>query len=79
MNGLWRETGEKYCIVNVYTPCNLREKILLWDRISLVVGQRDEVYTCVIGDFNLTLHARERVGVGEEEAGRGRSEFMHNC
>lgn len=29
VNGRWRDSGEEYCIINVYAPCNLGEKVLI--------------------------------------------------
>lgn len=68
--GQCRDSGEEFCIINVYTSCDLREKRLLWDRISLVVGQWEEAYTCVIGDFNSILNIGKRSGVGGSELAR---------
>lgn len=82
VNGIWRATGEELCIVNVYALCNAMEKARLWDRLSLIVGQREESYTCLIGDFNTILHAEERTGVGDYELARDRrvfADFVERC
>lgn len=76
VNGRWRATGEDFCIVNVYAPCNLRDKLLLWDRLSLIVRQREDVYTCLIGDFNSIIEVGERIGVGSSDSRRDRREFV---
>lgn len=60
--GYWRQTGERYCIVNVYAPCCEKEKSELWDRLELVLEQWKDVMVCVIGDFNSILNVGERVG-----------------
>lgn len=75
VNGFWRESREEMCIVNVYAPRNLGDKILLWDMIALVVGQKEEVCTCIIRDFNYIMEIRERVGVGGDDSEMDRREF----
>ncbi|KAL6518076.1 hypothetical protein OROMI_033777 [Orobanche minor] len=52
-----------------------REKLMLWDRLSLVVEQEVGVNVCIIGDFNSILEVGERVGVGGPGDGRERREF----
>lgn len=66
--GIWRETREVFCIVNVYASCEEEEKRLLWDKLQLVVEQWSDVNLCLIGDFNSILEEGERVGVGGEGA-----------
>lgn len=73
--GCWRDTGEEFCIINVYAPCTSDDKALLWDRLTLVVGQNSGVNICIIGDFNSILSERERVGVGENDMSRDRRVF----
>lgn len=76
INGRWKETSEECCIINVYAPCNLREKVLLWDRISLVVGQREDMNTCIIGNFNSILEEGERMGESGTDSVRDRRKFL---
>lgn len=73
--GRWRSTGDDFCIINIYAPCNFEEKKLLWDRLLIVVGQRNDIFTCIIGDFNSILEDGERVGAGRYASSRDLREF----
>lgn len=75
MNGVWNAIGEDVCIINVYAPCSSEEKTLLWDRLALVLEQR-QIYVLVLwGDFNSIVDEGERVGVGGNYAVRDRKAF----
>lgn len=54
INGFLRATGEEICLINVYAPCRLEEKLQLWDRILLVLEQRADANCCIIGDLTLS-------------------------
>lgn len=75
VNGRVRESGVEVCSLNVYVPCNLRDKMLLWERVELVVGQNENMCLCVIGDFNSILESRERARVGSNGSNRDMREF----
>lgn len=70
-----RYSGEDFCIVNIYAPCNLEEKILLWDRLFLVIEKNSEINLHLIGDFNSILDVVERAGVGDSSYSRDRRKF----
>lgn len=76
VNGRCKRTGEEFCLINVYAPCNRKEKILLWDRLAIVVEQRVETKVCIIGDFNSILFEGERVGESDEDSDRERLDFV---
>lgn len=76
VNGRDRESGLEVCVINIYASCDFRERSLLWDIISMVVRQREEMCTCVFGDFNSILLEGERVGVGEGNSSRERRAFL---
>lgn len=65
--GRYKATG-KIFVLSTSILRNLREKQLLWDRLSLVVGQREDVNTYVIGDFNTIIEEGE-IGVGRDRFG----------
>lgn len=50
-------------IVNVYAPCDLRGKRLLWDELKLHMGNRGGDRWCILGDFNSIKSRGERKGV----------------
>ncbi|KAL8554575.1 hypothetical protein ACS0TY_002678 [Phlomoides rotata] len=66
VNGFWRNDGSRCCLLNIYAPCNLADKLVLWDNIRLVVDQFDDACICVVGDFNSVRRVEERVGRGDE-------------
>lgn len=65
MNGHWGLKRRKCCIINVYAPCPLSERIALWDRFNLVIQQNGDCCLCIAGNFNSIRKANERVGQGE--------------
>ncbi|KAL8507620.1 hypothetical protein ACS0TY_018235 [Phlomoides rotata] len=62
VNGLWGIDRLPCCIINIYAPCILSEKIALWDRVCLVVNQNQSACICIIGDFNSIRNSMERDG-----------------
>ncbi|KAL8530474.1 hypothetical protein ACS0TY_007496 [Phlomoides rotata] len=64
VNGLWGSERTEYCIINVYAPCLVSEKLELWDRICLIINQYQSSCICVIGDFNSIRNGMERDGSG---------------
>lgn len=53
VNGLWGVEQTRCCIINVYAPCYLQERVELWDMISIILG-----------DFNSIRSINEREGTG---------------
>lgn len=51
--------------------------MLLWERIEMVVGQREEVNTCIIRDFNSILEVGEMMGVGGSSSGKELREYKN--
>lgn len=37
INGHWGPDRTDCCIINVYAPCSLEERIELWDRLNSVI------------------------------------------
>lgn len=77
LEGVWEAHMQPCTIVNVYSPCNLEEKRVLWTellerrRISSVASW------CVAGDFNAVRTTDERKGhmVGSTQHRRESEEF----
>ncbi|KAL8457740.1 hypothetical protein ACS0TY_035560 [Phlomoides rotata] len=66
INRRWREDDGEMVIINVYAPCLVAEKEVLWDTIKLVIEQNEEARICVVGDFNSIREVDERIGRGGE-------------
>lgn len=75
VNGRWMANGKDYCVINVYAPCSQVEKEQLWDRILLVLTQREDAIICIIGDFNSIIEKGERVGRGWNSSVRELRDF----
>lgn len=58
-------TSEEFVIVNVYAPCDLDAKKVLWERMSSLVLDNMNLCLCVCGDFNSVRNVEERKGRGE--------------
>jgi len=73
----------KVVIMNIYTPCPNKEKMLLWREIQDVLASVNSSIKCVIGDFNSVRIASERKGIGSgvvnnSDIARFR-EFLERC
>ena len=55
-------SGEDLIIFNVYAPCDLVAKKLLWGRLLLHIQNNCNVCICVCGDFNFVRSIDERKG-----------------
>lgn len=75
VNGRGVSSEEDYCIVNIYAPSNLEEKMLLCDRLSLVIDQYSRTNLCLIGDFNSIIEVKEMVDSGSSTSSRILREF----
>jgi len=54
--------GEDFIICNVYAPCDLVAKNMLWGNLLLHVQNNSDVCICVCGDFNSMCSIDERKG-----------------
>jgi exonuclease III len=57
-------SAEDFVIINVYAPCVLAAKNLLWDRLLPIVLNNSNECLCVCGDFNSVCGREERKGRG---------------
>lgn len=62
VNGFLKSDGTLCCILDVYAPCQMSEKKLLWEVISGVIEQSVGYCVCVIGDFNSIRNRSARIG-----------------
>jgi hypothetical protein len=54
----------RYCVVNVYSKCNMTAKRALWRDIAMSRRGFGGCSWCIVGDFNAVRDANERRGVG---------------
>ncbi|KAL8475034.1 hypothetical protein ACS0TY_031453 [Phlomoides rotata] len=50
------------CLINIYAPCNPRDKKELWGILNMVIDQNRDKLICLAGDFNAVRNEVERVG-----------------
>ncbi|KAL8504494.1 hypothetical protein ACS0TY_015889 [Phlomoides rotata] len=50
------------CLINIYAPCNPRDKKELWGILNTVIDQNRDKLICLAGDFNAVRNEIERVG-----------------
>lgn len=62
VNCLWGAERVECCIVNVYAPCDLLERIDLWERILQILPQNPDCRICIAGNFNSVRFSTERAG-----------------
>lgn len=63
VNGYWGVERTECCIINVYAPCPLEERLDLWDRLNYIIQQNNsDCCLCLVGDFNSIRYPGERCG-----------------
>jgi len=55
-------SGEEFISFNVYAPCDLAAKKMLWECLSVCVINNSDLCTCVCGDFTSVRSFDEREG-----------------
>jgi len=58
------DTGDVFIIFNVYAPCDLDAKKVLWEWLQPLVLNNNYICLCVCGDFNSVRSVDERKGRG---------------
>lgn len=56
------DTKETFCLFNIYSPVNVREKKDCWDSIRHQADLTNLENIIIVGDLNLTLHPSEKRG-----------------
>ncbi|GKU90763.1 hypothetical protein SLEP1_g4714 [Rubroshorea leprosula] len=76
--GFWGQNKVPVYIVNVYSPCDIEGKRLLWEEIKKAVTTSRGNW-CVLGDFNAVKSQHERVGSsGNIREMREFKQFIHD-
>lgn len=71
LQGIWHGYGERVVILNIYSPCDVNMKRILWDQIKQLRRASNVGHWCILGDFNSIRRPSERVGVSQREQGEG--------
>ena len=68
LDGIWVAENQRLHIVNVYAPCDLPGKRILWEELrQLKVANPNGVW-CFLGDFNSIRSHEERIGSSQRGA-----------
>lgn len=73
IEGLWGMEQTNFSLINVYSPCELGRKKLLWEEIRNLMVVRGVERWCVVGDFYSIKLPTER----KEVCSADRSEEMN--
>ena len=60
LTGKWCQETQPRHIINIYSPCSLQDKRMLWERVKQLKNQNPGGW-CVLGDLNNIRTAAERV------------------
>lgn len=63
VKGTWVNCDFPCAIVNIYSPCNLKEKRQLWGKLEEMMANDPTVNWCFVGDFNVVRSRAERKGI----------------
>lgn len=62
VKGVWKSTNQACGIINVYYPCRLNKKRVLWRNVEQWMNQDKGICWCLAGDFNAVRNKSERRG-----------------
>ena len=65
LEGVWIGEAQKVHIVNIYVPCDIHNKRVLWDSIKQLKNLSPDGLWCLLGDFNSVRNPSERVGMSQ--------------
>lgn len=60
IHGRFIKTNEEFVVLNVYASCDNGAKVLLWSRLSSLLGPLTGKNVCLCGDFNAVRSVEER-------------------
>lgn len=62
----WGSKKQRCFVVNIYTPCNLAGKWLLWENLKMSKMGYGKGLWCVVGDYNAITRMCEKRGLGSQ-------------
>jgi hypothetical protein len=60
IHGKFIRTDKEFYLFNIYAPCEMRDKQLLWASLSVKLQSLRGKNVCVCGDFNAVRYVEER-------------------
>ncbi|XP_068471265.1 uncharacterized protein [Phaseolus vulgaris] len=71
--------AKRHCVVvNVYAACNLQDKILLWEALTILKQSYQNLAWCLCGDFNVVRRPEERKGIRGHSSQKKEIEGFNN-
>ena len=61
LEGRWLNNNQRMFLVNVYAPCDLARKRVLWDDLKQLRASNPPGAWCFLGDFNSIRSQEERI------------------
>jgi hypothetical protein len=72
----WKKLAIECVVVNIYSPCDLHKKRLLWKELLELKTRLSQVeFWCLLGDFNAFAERNERKGASANQRGVELREF----
>ena len=68
LDGTWVSEDQRLFIVNVYAPCDLPGKRILWEELRQLKLANPNGVWCFLGDFNSIRSQEERIGSSQRGA-----------
>ena len=68
LDGRWVKDNQRLFIVNVYAPCDLAGKRVMWDELRQLRVSNPNGLWCFLGDFNNIRSQEERIGSSQRNA-----------
>lgn len=62
LEGVWVQDAQKVIMVNIYLPCDMALKRILWDNVRQLKNSNSGGLWCILGDFNNIRKASEIIG-----------------
>lgn len=69
--GIWKNNNREIIIINVYSPCDMERKRILWQELFNHQRNSSCELWCLLGDFNSIRYARERIEGSKVDGGGG--------
>ena len=79
LTGKWVQEAQIVNIINIYSPCDIHSKRVLWDVIKQLKNQSLGGLWCILGDFNCIRNPSERSGVCQRGLEDSSSREFNEC
>jgi len=69
LTGEWIKEAQQINIVTIYSPCDIHNKRILWDKVKQLKDSLSGGLWCILGDFNNIRDPAERFGICQRLSG----------